>query len=78
MSYCRFFDADAYIFRDSDNSFCCCACYFSKGLLEDKFILSLFGLFFHCIRHSLSGQNIPFHVYKRIFIEMIQLKWFNF
>lgn len=75
MSYCRFYDADAYIFRNAGGGFECCACSFKPHSFR---MLSIFGLLLHCLKHSFYHDMIPSRAYKRIFYEIVTLQWFNF
>lgn len=75
MSYCRFTNSDAYIFKDANGGFTCCWCAFQTRV-ANKHISSIFGLLLHCFKHSFSGHHIPLCTYKQILKDIIRLKWF--
>lgn len=77
MSYCRFGDSSAYIFRDANGGYTCCACWFHKKPFGSKNFKTIFGLLLHCVRHTLRGHNIPKYVYKRLAQEIVTLQWIN-
>lgn len=76
MSYCRFSDSDAYIFGHAEGGYECCGCSLSPHSWFRKF-KTIFGVLFHCLRHSLTGHHVPKRTYKLIIKEIFRFKWTN-
>jgi hypothetical protein len=52
----------------------CCGCSITKA--ASKNFRSIFGLFFHALRHRLKGDYIPPRAIGRMIYEIITLRWF--
>lgn len=85
MSYCRFSEADAYIYDDVRYGLTCCACWIMPGREPDREVFGEFQRYFmnenfvagkdynkmlaHISEHREYGHEIPGHVDKRLKME---------
>lgn len=82
LSYCRFSDADIYLFQHAQGGWECCACSCNYAKIGDrrwppgpKRLKTIFGVLLHCLRHSLKKDYVPGDVYGQLLKEMLRGQW---
>lgn len=77
MSRARFSDADVYLFDDCSGGFTCCACALKSKAFQSHSNKTIFGLLFHCLRHTLNGHKVPGYTYNGILRDIFHGYWVN-
>lgn len=62
MSYCRFGEADVYIFEHVGGFFQCCACSLTEGDWESADFGTREEMLEHIAKHREAGDYVPEHV----------------
>jgi hypothetical protein len=62
MSYCRFIEGDAYVFRTFDDRLCCCGCIFGNEQMFD----TEQAMLDHLAAHTAAGHDIPADAIERL------------
>ena len=83
MSYCRFVEADIYLYHDCDGTIHCCACRFEPlhrgnkelGMGDENFhgtatFKTRTEAKDHVFKHLAAGHNVPLHVLDRLEMEI--------
>jgi hypothetical protein len=70
MSYCRFVEADVYIFGTFKNKFECCACSLSEELFESFISDTEEEMLEHIKAHRKKGNYVPDYVDDRLLQEI--------
>lgn len=72
MSYCRFGEADAYIFENINGYFECCLCSIAPDTIASTIVNTREELLFHIYEHRELGDFIPESVDLELFREIKQ------
>lgn len=66
MSYCRFIEADVYVFEDTGGFFCCCGCSLSEINWGSFNCTHRSQMIDHLKKHQELGDYVPEHVFDRL------------
>jgi hypothetical protein len=69
MSYCRFLDADVYVFMNVSGWLECCACTLESGEWKSLSFYSTQEMIDHLKAHVEAGHNVPDHVFKDLWAD---------
>ena len=72
MSYCRFSNADIYLYEDIAGYICCCACLLTESEWVSIELYSPQEALDHVKKHREAGHNVPEYVDERLKREIEQ------
>jgi hypothetical protein len=66
MSYCRFLEADVYVFMHVSGHLECCACFMSEDAWDSFEAHSTQEMIDHLNKHKAAGHDVPERVFKEL------------